>query len=49
MQKRSALEIFISRIKMRLRRINIMYVRWARIFRALVIIAALFIYWEKLQ
>ena len=47
--KRSAVERFFSRIKTGFRRIIIRYERLDRIFRALVIIATFFIYWEKLQ
>ncbi|MGI5992813.1 MAG: transposase [Methanosarcina sp.] len=47
--KRSSVERFFSRIKMGFRRIIIRYERLDRIFRALVIIATFFIYWEKLQ
>ena len=47
--KRSAVERFFSRIKTGFRRITIRYERLDRIFRALVVIATFFIYWEKLQ
>ncbi|QIB92865.1 transposase [Methanosarcina mazei] len=48
-KKRSAVERFFSRIKTGFRRIILRYERLDRIFRALVIIATFFIYWEKLQ
>lgn len=47
--KRSAVERFFSRIKTGFRRIILRYERLDRIFRALVLIATFFIYWEKLQ
>ncbi len=47
--KRSAVKRFFSKIKMGFRRIIIKYERLDRIFRALVLIATFFIYWEKLQ
>jgi len=47
--KRSAVERFFSKIKMGFRRIILRYERLNRIFRALVVIATFFIYWEKLQ
>jgi hypothetical protein len=47
--KRSAVERFFSKIKMGFRRIILRYERLDKIFRALVVIATFFIYWEKLQ
>ena len=47
--KRSAVERFFSKIKMGFRRMIMRYERLDRIFRALVVIATFFIYWEKLQ
>jgi hypothetical protein len=42
-------ERFFSKLKMGFRRIIIRYERLNKIFRALVLIATFFIYWEKMQ